>query len=93
VKACVTTSHLYGMGGGAKAVFWIVKGLHKHGSVTVFTKTAIPDSVIAEMPKGVMYANWYPGCSAGYDVHVCIDHFNYEPPMAKRNLALVFRSA
>lgn len=90
MKACVTTSHLYGMGGGAKAVFWIVKGLHKHGSVTVFTKTAIPDSVIAEMPKGVMYANWYPGCSAGYDVHVCIDHFNYEPPMAKRNLALVF---
>lgn len=90
MKTCITTSHLYGMGGGAKAVFWIARGLRQHGSVTIFTRTAIPEAVAAEMPTNVLYASWYPGCSAGYDIHVCVDHFKYDKPMAKRNIAYIF---
>lgn len=90
MKSCITTSHLYGMGGGAKAVFWIALGLLEHGPVTVFTRTAIPESVIKEMPKSVRYAQYYKGCSAGFDLHVNVDHFHYEDPMAKRNIAHIF---
>lgn len=90
MKSCITTAHLYGVGGGAKAVFWIARGLVPHGPVTVFTRTAIPETVIQEMPKGIMYAQWYDGCSAGYDLHANVDHFHYERPLAKRNVAHIF---
>ena len=90
MKSCITTSHLYGMGGGAKAVFALTKALQHHGRVTVFTKTPLPENIVAEMPKGALYANWFPGCNAGYDLHLNIDHFAYDPPLAARNIAYIF---
>jgi GT2 family glycosyltransferase/glycosyltransferase involved in cell wall biosynthesis len=90
MKTCITTSHLYGMGGGAKSVFWIARGLRKYGPVTIFTRTVMPERVLAEMPTDMLYASWYPGCSAGYDIHVCVDHFRYDRPAAKRNIAYIF---
>lgn len=90
MKISISTSHLYGMGGGAKAVFALARGLRAHGVVAVYTKTPLPNSVLAEMPKDVLYANWYPGCNAGYDLHLNIDHFAYDPPLAARNVAYIF---
>ena len=90
MKSCITTSHLYGMGGGAKAVFWIAKALMGYGPVTIFTRTAVPQPVLDEMPRGIYLANWYAGCSAGHDVNVNVDHFNYEWPLAVRNIAHIF---
>jgi len=91
MKSCITTSHLYGMGGGAKAVFNCASGLAQHGPVVLFTRTPVPADVLAEMPRdNVQMAFYYTGCSAGYDLHINIDHFNYDVPEAKINLAHIF---
>lgn len=90
MKSCITTSHLYGIGGGAKAVFAFTKALAMDGPVTVFTRTAVPEIVANEMPSESVLAMHYPGCSAGYDLHLNVDHFRYETPLAKRNVADIF---
>jgi GT2 family glycosyltransferase/glycosyltransferase involved in cell wall biosynthesis len=90
MKSCITTSHLYGMGGGAKSVFACASALAQYGPVVIFSRTPIPREVFAEMPRNVALAYHYSGCSYGYDLHLNIDHFNYEQPMAKRNLAYIF---
>ncbi|NIQ88684.1 MAG: glycosyltransferase [Deltaproteobacteria bacterium] len=91
MKSCITTGHLYGMGGGAKAVFACASGLAQHGQVVIFTRTQVPHAVLEEMPKdGIVLAQYYPGCSLGYDIHINIDHFNYAEPAARVNWAHIF---
>lgn len=91
MKTCITTSHLYGMGGGAKSVFALARGAVRSGSVTIFSRTAIPDNVIQEMPKdGIFYANWYPGCTNGYDLHINVDHFRYDHIDGGDHVAYIF---
>ena len=91
MKSCITTAHLYGIGGGAKTVFACASALARYGSVVIFTRTQVPQEVLAEMPTGdVLLAYYYPGCSLGYDIHINIDHFVYELPQANVNVAYVF---
>ena len=91
MRSCIVTSHLYGLGGGAKAVFACARGLMAMSdTVVIFTRTAIPDEVLAEAPPGLMYAKWYPGCAAGYDILLNVDHFRYAEPLAGLNAAHIF---
>jgi len=91
MKACITTSHLYGMGGGAKAVFAVASALkHMYGHVTIFVRSQIPELVLDEKPDGMLYASWYEGCALGYDVLFNVDHFHYTKPQAAKNYALIF---
>lgn len=91
MKSCITTSHLYGVGGGAKAVFACASAMASYGQVTIFTRTSVPKLVLDEMPKdNIFLASYYPGCSQGYDLHLNIDHFRYETPAAKLNVAHIF---
>jgi len=85
-RVAISTMHLYGMGGGARAVAWFARAFTVLGwRVDIFTSTRIPEVVEAWLPRGVGYAGVHPLCGQGYDLLFNIDHFNYPPPLAKAN--------
>lgn len=91
-RVAISTMHLYGQGGGARAVAWFARALQSLGwSVDIFTSTTIPAQVEAWLPRGLAYAGAHPLCGQGYDLLLNIDHFNYSPPLAKKNWAHIFQ--
>ena len=90
--AVVTGRHLYGAGGGAVATSAIARGLATLGyDVAVHSQMQVSRLNAEELGQaGVSFQLYYQGCSKGADVLVNIDHFEYEPPLAKLNLAHIF---
>lgn len=59
--------------------------------VTIFSSTSVPEAVEVWLPRGVSFARAHPLCGQGFDLLFNIDHFNYPPPLAKRNWAHIFQ--
>lgn len=91
-KAAVVGMHLYGYGGGAVAQLAIIEGLVDLGyRVDVYARMPIQPMLAMRLGRnGVTVQQHYLGCARGYDLLVNVDHFTYEPPLAKVNLAHVF---
>lgn len=94
-KGClIYTSHLYGLGGGARAVIYIARAMSERMSTTI--AWSIPPSLdvidwlgpyLCDTLRIERYGSQRP---EDYDVLWNIDHFRYITPSAKRNLAFVF---
>jgi len=83
--------HLYGLGGGARTVAWLAHAFADLGhTVDIYSHGPVPEQVMRWLPAGVSLAGFYPTCGQGYDVMYNIDHFNYPPPLAARNMAHIF---
>lgn len=91
-RAAVVGRHLYGYGGGAVAQLAIIEGLVDLGyRVDVYASMPVQPAIARRLGlKGVSLAQQYVGCTRNYDLAVNVDHFSYEPPLAKINLAHVF---
>ena len=91
----LSTSHLYGLGGGANTVHWFVLALRQMGhEVLVYTRNK-PHLVILDnwnrLFPGTSLRRYWGGCEKGVEVHFNVDHFVFSPPLAsKANLAFVF---
>jgi GT2 family glycosyltransferase/glycosyltransferase involved in cell wall biosynthesis len=90
--AVMTGRHFYGMGGGAVASSAIARGLVALGyDVAVHSQMHVsPLNAIELGQAGISFQLYYQGCSKGADLLVNVDHFEYEPPLAKLNLAHIF---
>ena len=90
--AVMTGRHLYGAGGGAVAFSAIARGLVDLGyDVAVHSQVQVAPFNAFELGQaGVSFQLYYQGCSKGADLLVNVDHFEYEPPLAKVNLAHIF---
>jgi glycosyltransferase involved in cell wall biosynthesis/GT2 family glycosyltransferase len=90
--AVMTGRHFYGMGGGAVASSAIARGLVALGyDVAVHSQMHVSPLNAMELGQaGISFQLYYQGCSKGADLLVNIDHFEYEPPLAKINLAHIF---
>jgi len=88
----MTGRHFYGAGGGAVASSAIARGLVALGyDVAVHSQMHVSLSNAEELGRaGISFQLYYQGCSKGADLLVNIDHFEYEPPLAKLNLAHIF---
>ena len=91
-KAVVVGRHLYGFGGGAEATLAIAVGLVQlgydvamHGMVPIS-----PENLTRLGQAGISYQYYYKGCSKHADLLINVDHFEYEAPLAKKNLMHVF---
>lgn len=90
--AAIQTMHLYGAGGGARAVAWFASALGDLGyHVDIYSSTDVPPIVRSWLPRRATLASSYPTCGRGYDLLFNIDHFHYVPPLAKRNWAHIFQ--
>jgi len=90
--AVMTGRHLYGAGGGAVATSAIARGLATLGyDVAIHSQMQVSRLNAEELGQaGVSFQLYYQGCSKGADLLVNVDHFEYEPPLAKVNLAHIF---
>lgn len=91
-KAVIVSRHTYGPGGGANAVIWFARALHDLDYRTVLYHMGVVNPINAvHLGKiGVGMVSYYEGCSHGADLLLNIDHFQYEPPLAKLNTAHIF---
>jgi len=91
LKIGVMTSHLYGLGGGFRAVWWHVLALLELGnSVVVLTRNR-PHPIILNNWLDHVPLRWYvEGCERDFDCVINIDHFVWAQPLAKDNIAHIF---
>lgn len=90
--AAIHTMHLYGMGGGARAVAWFAYALGDLGyQVDIYTSTDVPPQVRLWLPRAATLQGSHQTCFRDYDLGFNIDHFNYMPPLAKHNWAHIFQ--
>lgn len=91
-RAAIPSMHLYGVGGGARAVVWLAFALDNLGyQVDIFSRGGVGPQVRKWLPSSVGLAPYYPTCGRGRDLLLNIDHFNYAPPLAVQNIAHIFQ--
>jgi len=91
MKIGAFSSHAYGVGGGFQALKWIALACQKLGhEITIHVRNSPSEAVLAQWPSGIPMRSYSIGCESEYDVAICVDHFAWSPPLAKRNVAFVF---
>ena len=84
-----TASHLYGLGGGARAVIAIAQAMSQFLPTEIATTQPVPPQV-REWLGNIPLIPYRRGMGKDYDVLWSVDHFSYADPLAKRNLAYIF---
>jgi len=89
VRSLIYTNHLYGLGGGARAVEHIARALNTCTEVEIATETDVPAQVREWIPD-LKIIPYQMGMEENYDILWNVDHFRYAQPLAKRNYAFIF---
>lgn len=94
MKCLVYTSHLYGLGGGARAALWIAKAM-SHFMPTTICYSLSPSAEVLDwlrpdLGPNLALAPYSKGMETSFDTIWNVDHWRYLPPAGKRNLAFIF---
>lgn len=93
-KALLYTSHLYGLGGGARAALDIAIAMKEimptHIAYGLSPSAQVLDWLRPHLGQGLSVGPYRGGMEDSFDLIWNVDHFRYIPPKGKRNLAFVF---